>query len=100
VIHYQTLNAFALEWEANLKSLTSSHHKYDLSEIPVNVGSILSHHRKLHVSSVTFQENTEISYIHGAFIQWRVPNAFVLRDGVLVGMITRRGLKNAIDRGI
>lgn len=93
-IHYQSLNSFALDWSKALAKETIPNAAYDLAEIPINIGEVLP--KKIHVSNITFQENTEIGFIHGAFIQWRVPNAFVLRDELLVGMITRKGLKSAI----
>eukprot|EP01127_Copromyxa_protea_P024015 TRINITY_DN9275_c0_g1_i2.p1 TRINITY_DN9275_c0_g1~~TRINITY_DN9275_c0_g1_i2.p1 ORF type:complete len:763 (-),score=77.82 TRINITY_DN9275_c0_g1_i2:211-2499(-) len=92
-IHYQSLNTFALDWSKALSERTIPNSD-DLTEVPIDISKVLT--KKIHVSNITFQENTEIGFIHGAFIQWRVPNAFVLRDELLVGMITRKGLKTAI----
>lgn len=92
---------FAREWSTVINSEEgggAQRERFALNDVKVKISSVLSQQHKLHVSSVTFQENTEIMFIHGSFIQWRIPNAFVLRDGALVGMITRNGLKKALTK--
>jgi hypothetical protein len=54
--------------------------------------------KKIHMSEITFQGTANMSFIHAAFIQWRLANAFVLKRGRLIGMISRKTLHDTIEK--
>lgn len=77
-----------------LSHLFSGHKFKDLSRVQVNMYTFL--YPNIKFTDVVFAPDSPITIIHDGFILWRLSNAFVVSNGILYGMITRRWLAKAL----
>jgi len=93
---YKTLEKEAFAWEKRVQEIAHrSGHKFkDLSRVQVNMYNFL--YPNIKFTDVVFAPDSPITIIHDGFILWRLSNAFVVSNGILCGMITRRWLAKAL----
>lgn len=96
-VKYQFLQQEATWWEERLYEQT----KYkgirfsQLSKIRIDIRDLLG--KAVCLPNVVFNTSVPISIIQNSFINWNLSNAFVQKNGILKGMITRPWLSSALS---